>query len=46
MRNNADLLRDCVQFLNARDEYLNDDKSVGVLVSEYKQHMKSINLEL
>ena len=41
-RNGAKFLRDLVLWLNSRDEYLNDNKTILTLISEYQNYRESI----
>lgn len=41
-KNNADLLRSLVLFLNARNEHLNDNKTIKQLLKEYEDYKISL----
>jgi hypothetical protein len=41
-KNGAKVLRDLVLWLNDRDEYLNDNKSILTLISEYQKYRESV----
>ena len=41
-KNDADLLRNAVAWLDSRDEYLNDTRKWGSLIQDYLRHCKTI----
>ena len=41
-KNGGKFIRDLVLWLNSRDEYLNDNKTILTLISEYQNYLKSI----